>query len=163
MHKVAHAHANTYRTYCCLLKSYSFMTHCEPYSCNWSGQTDTNTHSHIHTSSWVCSCFSAQQQSWKGTMGSNAIAVRTPYSVPHKSFIFLDPLILIPLLLPIIFKFIICPFSEIYFSVDLLYIHVFWVVCFFEPGSEEEWRHLGFTGQRKQLMAATMENELKTL
>lgn len=38
-----------------------------------------------------------------------------------------------------------------YFSGDLLYIPLFWVVCVFEPGSDEEWRHLGFTGQRQQL------------
>lgn len=51
-----------------------------------------------------------------------------------------------------------------YFPGSLPYTPLlFWVVCVFEPGSDEEWRHLGFTGQRKQLMAATTENELKTL
>lgn len=77
-------------------------------------QIHTNTHSHIHTSSWVCSCFSAQQQSWKGTMGSNAFSVRTPYSVPQ-SFLFLDLPRIIPLLLPNIFKFTARSFSQIFF------------------------------------------------
>lgn len=83
------------------------------------GQTNTHTclqpHTscHIHTSSWVCSCFSAQQQSLKETMGSNAIAVRTPYTVLRKvsfSLTFSSP----HLYLAFCSHFI-CSFSQMFF------------------------------------------------
>lgn len=40
-------------------------------------------------------------------------------------------------------------FKNRYFSGDLLYIPLFWVVCVIEPGSDEEWRHLGFYRAKK--------------
>lgn len=128
--------------------------------------TQVRTHTRAHTH-FLCSCFSARQQSWKGTMGSNGIAVRTPYSA-SQSFLFLDLLLLNStktciLLFVHIFKFSIYTlfFLNRYFSGDLLYIPLFWVVCVIEPGSDEEWRHFGFyraKKKKKQLMAEPTEN-----
>lgn len=48
-----------------------------------------------------------------------------------------------------------------HFSGDLLYILLFWVVCVIELGNDEKWRHFGFIGQKKQLMASTTTQWIK--
>lgn len=105
-------------------------------------------------------------------MGSNAIAVRTPYTVPHKVSFSLTFFMLISLLLPNLYLTSRNTFSNpLYtffftnsFTGDLLYIAPYsgWSASLNLAVMRSE-DICVFTGQRKQLMAATTENELKTV
>lgn len=134
-------------------------------------QVRTHTHARAHTH-FLCSCFSARQQSWKGTMGSNGIAVRTPYSA-SQSFLFLDLLLLNStktciLLFVHIFKFSIYTlffFKQIFLWGFAVHSPILGGLCHWTWqwwGVKTFWFLQG-TKKKKQLMAEPTENELKTL